>query len=74
MHITGKGGIYHQLGEKIDNLHVKAPWNETWHSILKELYTTDEADVVIKMPYTLSTLERISQITKIEKTRLQNIL
>jgi len=31
MHITDKGGIYHKLGEKIDNLHVKAPWNETWH-------------------------------------------
>ena len=73
MHIT-EGGIYRKLGEKIDNLHVKAPWNETWHSILKELYTTDEADVVVKMPYTLSTLERISQITKIEKTRLQSIL
>lgn len=74
MHITDDGHIYRKLGEKIDNLHVKAPWNETWHSILKELYTTDEADVVVKMPYTLSTLERISQITKIEKTSLQNIL
>lgn len=74
MHTINGNRIYRKLGEKIDNLHVKAPWNETWHSILKELYTTEEADVVVRMPYTLSTLDRISQITKIEKIRLQNIL
>ena len=66
--------LYRKLGEKIDNLHVRAPWNETWHSILKELYTSEEADVVVKMPYTLSTLERISKVTGVEQTRLQGIL
>ncbi len=74
MHMATKKTAYHKLGEKIDNLHVKSPWNETWHHILKELYTIEEADVVVGMPYTLSTLERISQITGIEGTRLQNIL
>ncbi len=74
MHIADEGSLYRKLGEKIDNLHVKAPWNETWHCILKELYTTREADVVVKMPYTFSTLERISQITKMEEPLLQNIL
>ncbi|HHO77163.1 MAG TPA: 4Fe-4S dicluster domain-containing protein [Deltaproteobacteria bacterium] len=74
MHIADDGRIYRQLGKKLDNLYVRAPWNETWHSILKELYTSEEADVVIKMPFTLSTLERISLVTKVEKTRLRRIL
>lgn len=74
MHEINDGQLYRKLGKKIDSLYVRAPWNETWHSILKELYTTEEADVVVKMPYTLSSLERISRVTAIEKTRLQGIL
>jgi len=66
--------VYQRLGKKIDGLNVRAPWSETWHAILKELFTTEEADVVAKMPYTLSTLERIAKVTKVEKTRLQKIL
>ena len=74
MNIVHDGRVYHQLGKKLDNLYVRAPWNETWHSILQELYTPEEADVVVKMPYTLSSLERISLVTRVEKTRLQGIL
>lgn len=74
MHGIEDHRLYQKLGEKIDNLYVRAPWNETWHSLLKELYTPEEADVVVKMPYTLSTLERISRVSQIEKTRLQGIL
>lgn len=66
--------VYHRLAKKIDSLNVRAPLNDTWQTILKELFTTEEADVVARMPYTLSTLERISKVTKIEKTKLQNIL
>ncbi|MDT8284149.1 MAG: 4Fe-4S binding protein [Thermovirgaceae bacterium] len=74
MHLIDERQVYQKLGEKIDNLYVRAPWNETWHSILKELYTTEEADLVVKMPYTLSSLERIFHVTGIERTRLQGIL
>lgn len=74
MNTIGDGQAYHRLGKKLDNLYVRAPWNETWHRILKELYTVEEADVVAKMPYTLSSLERISLVTKVEKNRLQGIL
>lgn len=66
--------IYRSLHRKIDNLTVRAPWNETFYDILKKLYTPEEADVVVKMPYILSTLERISGITGVEKTRLRGIL
>ena len=69
-----KGDVYRSLGEKIDNLTARAPWNETFHNILKELYTPEEADVVVKMPYTLSSVERIAKVTKVEKARLSTIL
>ncbi len=66
--------LYRSLGSKLDNLPTRAPWNEAFHSILKELYTPEEADVVVKMPYTLSSLDRISRVTKINKAHLSTVL
>jgi ferredoxin len=66
--------VYRTLGKKLDDLTVRTPWNETLHSILKELYTTEEADVVVGMPYTLSSPDRIARLTGVEETRLQGIL
>lgn len=71
---TGTEDIYRSLSRKIDNLTVRAPWNETFHGILKKLYTPEEAEVVVRMPYILSTADRIAGITGVEKTRLQGIL
>lgn len=71
---TNQDEIYRSLHRKIDNLTVRAPWNETFYNILKKLYTPEEADVVVKMPYILSTVNRISRITGVEKNRLQSIL
>ena len=72
-HMVGKD-IYRKLGRKIDNLTVRAPWNETFHAILKELYSADEADVIVKMPYGLANLDRIEKVTKYERSKLQKIL
>jgi Fe-S-cluster-containing hydrogenase component 2 len=72
-HINAKD-IYRKLGKKIDRLPTRAPWNETFHSILKELYSTEEADVYIKMPYGLSDSDRVSEVTGYEKTKLRDIL
>lgn len=69
-----ENAIYRSLGNKIDNLTVRTPWNETLHRILKELYTPEEADVTVRMPYVLSTLDRIARVTGIEPTRLHGIL
>lgn len=68
------GSVYRKLGEKIDNLTVKAPWNETFHRILKDLYTPEEADLVVRMPYTLSSVDRISRVTKFRKADVIRIL
>lgn len=72
-HMVGKD-LYRKLGKKIDGLIVRAPWNDTFYQILKELYTEEEAEVIIKMPYGLSALKDIEKTTKIEKAKLQKIL
>jgi ferredoxin len=72
-HIDSKG-IFRKLGRKIDHLPTRAPWNEAFYQILKELYSEKEADVLVKMPYGLSDLNRIAQVTKYESSELQKIL
>ncbi len=72
-HLVGKD-IYRKLGKKIDNLALRAPWNDTLYSILKEIYTEEEANVVVRMPYVLSNLERIAKITGYAPARLQKII
>ena len=71
---TDQVEVYRSLSRKIDNLTVRAPWNETFYNILKKLYTPEEAEMVVRMPYVLSTADRIASITGIEKVRLQGIL
>jgi Fe-S-cluster-containing hydrogenase component 2 len=70
----GGDHIYEKLGSKIDNLQVHAPWNENLYNLLKELYTTDEAELVVKMPYGMADFDRVMNITGFEKNRLQKNL
>jgi ferredoxin len=72
-HVDSKA-IFRKLGRKIDNLSLRAPWNETFYDLLRELYTEKEADVLVKMPYGLSDLNRIARVTKYESSELQKIL
>ncbi len=72
-HLVGKD-IYRKLGKKIDGLTVKTPLNKAFYNILKELYTPEEAEVLVKMPYTLSSFDRIVRVTQYEETHLRNIL
>jgi len=72
-HLVGKD-LFRELGRKIDGLEMRAPWNETLHAILKELYTEQEADVVVRMPSGLSTFEELAQATGYEKNRLRSLL
>ncbi|MBC2716114.1 MAG: 4Fe-4S dicluster domain-containing protein [Desulfobacteraceae bacterium] len=48
--------------------------NDAFYEILKEFYSVEEAEVIVRMPYVSSGLDRISKITKIDKTKLQHIL
>ncbi len=72
-HMVAKD-VYRRLGKKIDGLSMRVPWNETFHTILKELYTTEEADLIVKMPYGMADFDRIQKITQYEPTRLRNLL
>lgn len=72
-HLVGKD-IFRQLGKKIDGLETRAPWNNKLHALLKELYSVEEADVVIKMPYGLSTFEELIRATNYDRTALRRII
>lgn len=61
-HMAGKD-IYRQLGGKIDSLTMRAPWSETLYAILKELYTPQEAELVVQLPCGLATIDRIAALT-----------
>jgi MinD superfamily P-loop ATPase len=66
--------VYQRLGKKIDGLTVRTPWNERLHAILKELYTPQEAELIARMPYRPSKLDRICQITGYEANRVRPLL
>lgn len=66
--------IYRKLGEKIDGMQLRAPWREEFYELIRELYSTDEADVVARMPYTFSNLDRIARVTGYKNSKLLGIL
>jgi hypothetical protein len=72
-HLVGKE-IYQKLGDKIDNLSVRINKNKTLFTILKELYSSEEAELVIKMPYALSPANKIEKVTGFEKPKLNFLL
>ena len=72
-HLVGKD-VYRRLGKKVDNLTMRAPWNETLHAILKELYSPEEAELVVAMPYGMSSLGRLKRVTGIDEGRLLPLL
>lgn len=72
-HLAAKD-VYSQLGSKIDNLHVRAPNKESFYNLIKSIYSEKEADIVIKMPFLFSNIDRISKLTKTDKVELQNAL
>ncbi len=72
-HAVGKD-VYRKLGAKIDNLSFRTPWSETFHALLKELYAPEEADLVVRMPFTLTPFDRLRSITGYDEIQLRNLL
>lgn len=66
--------VYQQAGEKLNELEMRAPMDQYLYEILKEIFTSQEAEIFCQMPFSLSTAKRISQITKIEEEELKKIL
>ncbi len=72
-HLIGKD-IYRKVGSKIDNLNTRAPWNDSLGNIVKELYSEEEANLLVQMPYSLSTADRIAKVTNYELKKALGIL
>ena len=72
-HLAGKD-VFRKVGEKVDRLAVRVPWTETFHRIVKELYSEAEADVYVRMPYGLANLGRLSRVTGIDREKLRPLL
>lgn len=72
-HLVGKD-LYRRVGRKVHGLTARAPWNETLRRIVKELFSEDEADLFVRMPYSLSPFARIAEVTGVEETRLCTLL
>jgi hypothetical protein len=66
--------IYRKLGEKIDGTTTRAPLNQALYEILKELYTSREAEVLVRMPYGISSFEQIAPSSKFDQTELYKVL
>jgi formate hydrogenlyase subunit 6/NADH:ubiquinone oxidoreductase subunit I len=72
-HAVGKD-LYRQLGEKIDGLTMRAPWSEALRAILTELYSAEDAELIVEMPYGLSSLGRLERVTGRPRAALQKQL
>ena len=72
-HLVGKD-LYRQLGRKIDGLSARAPWNDQLRAILEELYSKEDAELVLRMPYGLSRLGRLERMTRIPRATLEKQL
>ncbi|MBI4677047.1 MAG: 4Fe-4S binding protein [Elusimicrobia bacterium] len=72
-HAAGKD-LYRRLGEKVDGLSCRAPWNETLREILKGLYSEEEADLLVRMPAGASTIGRLVEAAGLPDARLRTLL
>src|SRR5512140_571079 len=72
-HLVGKD-LYRKLGRKVDGLTMRAPWNEQLYAVLKELYSPEEAEIAVKMPYGLCNLDNLQRSTGMERARLHAII
>ena len=62
-HLAGNY-LYKRVQKKLDGITTRLPWNGNLHILLKELFSEEEANLFIKLPYNFSTLERIGKVTK----------
>ena len=72
-HMAGKE-VYRRLGRKIDSHTMRAPWNDALFDILRALYSTEQAELLIRMPFGLSTLEKLARITEADLPGLRSTL
>jgi Pyruvate/2-oxoacid:ferredoxin oxidoreductase delta subunit len=72
-HLVGKD-IYRKLGKKIDGLSLRAPYTKAFSALVHELYSEEEAQLIVKMPFRPSAISRIVRMTGIPDAKLQLML
>ncbi|HTP51392.1 MAG TPA: 4Fe-4S binding protein [Anaeromyxobacteraceae bacterium] len=72
-HLVGKD-VFRKLGRKLDGLETRLPWNDSLYALLKELYSEKEADVLVRMPCGLSTLDQVVTATGLEEAAVRKVL
>ena len=72
-HLTSKD-LYRALGRRLDQAPVRTPWTPVFHDLVRSLYTPAEAELIIRLPYRPSTLERIALLTGEPAASLQTRL
>jgi ferredoxin len=72
-HLVGKE-IFQRLGDKIDCLPCRINKNAALFNILKALYSPEEAEFVVKMPFGLSTSDEILKEVGCEKSKTNSLL
>jgi ferredoxin len=72
-HLVGKD-VYRALGRKIDGLTARAPWSDKLEALLRELYSEDDARLVVAMPWGFSRIGRLERVTGIARAQLERQL
>lgn len=70
-HLVGKD-IYKELGNKIDGLPVRTISNKVFRDILEELYSPEDAELIVKMPYGVSDFDRLAKVTGFNRIKLKD--
>ncbi len=80
-HITGKD-VYRRLAGTIDSTPARTPDSPAFRRLLEELYTPEEADLVTRMPFRPSSIDRIMSLAgmgptergRVERGRIERLL
>jgi electron transport complex protein RnfB len=70
----GEHGIYDRLADYLNTMPVGAPKTPELFEILKTLYTEEEAELAVKLPFLPMTLDALADRTGVEEAKLGPML
>lgn len=72
-HGAGKD-IYRQLAARLDQAPMRTPWTPVFQQLIRELYTPEEAALIVRLPFRPASLERIAALSGMREAALQDRL
>lgn len=61
-HLSAKD-IYNQLHDRIDQTATRVPHSDVFREILEELYSPEDAELIVQIPFGASSVEQIAKTT-----------